>query len=136
MAVWKSNNTTIKTADASKIGFVKVGEAGKGARSYCTECKTVLFNAFLPNWCAPNRNALTKDGEAFVPTGKVMNIQCKYAFDKDSVPEPKSGSIPFGMIFKFIPVVAGLGCDGSNANEKALNPEDMSKVEAVPITWE
>lgn len=137
-AIWKSNSTTITKADASKIDFVKVGENGKGARPYCTECKTVLFLNFAPSWCAPNRNALTETegGKAFEPKGAVPNINCKYAFDKNAVPDPKYSTIPFGMLFKFVPLVAGLGCDGSNAKEKALIPQDMSKVEVVPITWE
>jgi hypothetical protein len=137
VATYKSNNVTIKKVDASKIGFMKVGEGGKFARSYCSVCKTVLFNAWLPNWCGANRNALakTEGGDAYKSDG-VMNIMCKYAFDKEAVPAPKSGTVPFGMMFKFLRLVAGLGCDKSNSNEKAMIPDDMSKVEVCPITWE
>eukprot|EP00571_Detonula_confervacea_P016070 CAMPEP_0172310206 /NCGR_PEP_ID=MMETSP1058-20130122/11351_1 /TAXON_ID=83371 /ORGANISM="Detonula confervacea, Strain CCMP 353" /LENGTH=149 /DNA_ID=CAMNT_0013022975 /DNA_START=216 /DNA_END=665 /DNA_ORIENTATION=- len=137
VAVYKSNNATVKKVDGEKIGFMKVGEAGKTARPYCTECGTVLFNVWQPNWCAANRNAMTTaDGSAFQPKGTVMNINCKNAFDKDKVPAPNHGSVPFGTLFKFIPLIAGLTCDGSNAKDKALIPEDLSKVEIVPITWE
>ncbi|KAL7525293.1 hypothetical protein ACHAXR_000938 [Thalassiosira sp. AJA248-18] len=138
VAIFKSNNLTIKKVDAAKIGFMKVGEKGKHARPYCTECGTVLFNAFAPNWCAPNRNAMTNaaDGSAFEVEGKVLNIMSKNAFDKDSVPEPKHGSLPFGTLFKMAPLIAGFMGDGSNAKEKALIPEDIEKVECVPITWE
>lgn len=137
VAIWKSNNLTIEKADASKIDFVKVGDDGKAARSYCTECKTVLFNAFCPNWAAPNRNAIIKaNGEvAFDPNDKLPNVMCKYAFDNAGICKPKHGSIPIGMLLKFIGLISGVEGDGSNANEKALIPEDMSKVEVVPITW-
>ena len=43
--------------------------------------------------------------------------------------------IPFRMLLKFIPILAGFGVDGSNT-EESLIPEDMSKVEVSPITWE
>lgn len=137
IAVYKSNNVTVKTVDGEKIGFVKVGDAGKNARPYCTECGTVLFNAWMPNWCAANRNAMTtSDGSAFQPEGAVTNVMCKSAFVPDEVPEPKSGMVPFGILLKFIPLMSGLMGDGSNAKDKALIPEDLSKVESVPITWE
>mmetsp|Transcript_14888 Transcript_14888/g.27080 ORF Transcript_14888/g.27080 Transcript_14888/m.27080 type:complete len:201 (+) Transcript_14888:72-674(+) len=136
-AIYKSNNVTVTKVDGENIGFLKLGEAGKNARPYCTKCGTVLFNAWTPNWCAANRNAMiTSDGSAFQPEGAVTNTLCKSAFDPDTVPEPKSGMLPFGILFKFIPLIAGLMGDGSNANENALIPEDMSKVESVPITWE
>ena len=137
VAIFTSNNVTVKKVDGDKIGFMKVGEAGKAPRPYCTECGTVLFNVFAPNWCAPNRNALTNaDGSAYAPAGKVMNVNCKHAFDPAKCPEPKSSSVPFGMLFKFIGLLAGIRCDGSNATTKELQPDDISKVEAVPITWE
>lgn len=138
LCIWKSNNVAINRVDPSKIDFVKVGDAGKLVRPYCTECKTVLFIAFFPTWCAPNRNALVEaeSGKAFEPVGEVLNINAKHAFDESAVPNPKHATLPFGMLFKFIPLIIGLIGDGSNANEKALIPEDMSKVEVVPITWE
>ena len=136
VAIYKSNNCSIKKIDDKKIGLMKVGEGGKIARPYCTECGTVLFNVYAPNWCAANRNALTtSDGSAYKPEGAIMNVNCKSSFDKEKCPEPKSGTVPLGMLFKFIPLLAGVFCDGSN-KEKALVPEDITKVEAVPITWE
>lgn len=139
VAIYKSNNTTIDKVDESKVGFMKVGENGKLARPYCTECGTVLFNAFLPNWCAANRNAMTKSGtteEGFTPSSPVCNVNCKHAFVPGDIPSPKHSTVPFGMLFKFIPLLTGFRCDGSHTNDKALVPEDMSKVEACPITWE
>ena len=136
VAVYKSNNTTVVKSDKESIGQMKVGEEGKIARSYCTKCGTVLFNVYLPNWCAVNRNALVKeDGEAFVPEGEVMNVNCKHAFDVSKVKGPKHNTVPFRTLLKFIPLLAGFGVDGSNT-EESLTPEDMSKVEVSPITWE
>ncbi|KAL7500465.1 hypothetical protein ACHAWT_010434 [Skeletonema menzelii] len=136
IAVYKSNNTTVVKSDKESIGQMKVGEEGKIARSYCTKCGTVLFNVYLPNWCAVNRNALVKeDGEAFVPEGEVMNVNCKHAFDVSKVKGPKHNTVPFRTLLKFIPLLAGFGVDGSNT-EESLTPEDMSKVEVSPITWE
>mmetsp|Transcript_23255 Transcript_23255/g.39752 ORF Transcript_23255/g.39752 Transcript_23255/m.39752 type:complete len:198 (-) Transcript_23255:269-862(-) len=136
IAIFKSNNTTIKTIDGSKIGFVKVGENGPYPRPYCTQCGTVLFNVYMPNWSAANLNAITNaDGTAWKPAKPVMNTNCKNAFDPESVPEPKQKSIPFGFVFSFIPTVLGLRCDGSNADTKELIP-DLDKVEVCPITWE
>ena len=135
VAIYKSNNVSVVKTDG--IDFVKIGEAGKVARPYCTSCKTMVFNVFAPNWCAANRNAMTKsDGSAFVPEGSIKNVNCKAAFDPKAVPEPKHSSVPVGTIMKFMPLMMGIGCDGSNKTEKALMPEDMSKVEVVPITWE
>lgn len=138
VAIYKSNNVTVAKVDETKIGFMKVGTEGKFGRPYCTECGTVLFNAWQPNWCAANRNALvhTSSGEPFKSVGDVMNVNCKSSFDDSVIPKPKHGSLPFGMLFKFIPMLAGLAGDGSNAKEKALIPEDISKVECTPITWE
>ena len=138
VAIFKSNNVTVTKVDGAKIGFMKVGEGGKTPRPYCTECGTVLFNVWAPRWCAANRNALTAgDGSPFVPTcTPVLNIQCKYAFDKDKVPTPKHNSLPLGMLVKFIPLLTGLAGDGSNSKEKTLIAEDISKVESIPITWE
>lgn len=138
IAIYKSNNVTVKTADAEKISFVKVGAEGKISRPYCTSCGTVLFNVFQPNWVAANRNAMTNtaDGSAFEPAGKVTNVNAKAAYDSSKVPDPKHGSVPVGTLLKFIPLIAGVFCDGSNKKEKALIPEDMDKVEVVPITWE
>lgn len=138
VAIYKSNNVTIAKVDETKINFMKVGEEGKFGRPYCTECGTILFNAWQPNWCAVNRNALvnTSSGEPFKPVGDVMNVNCKSSFDDSAIPKPKHGSVPFGMLLKFIPMIAGLAGDGSNAKEKALIPEDISKVEFTPITWE
>ena len=135
-AIYKSNNVSVVKASSDDIGFVKVGEAGQMARPYCSSCGTMVFNVFLPNWVAANRNAITKsDGSAFVPDGTVKNINCKYAFDPDATPEPKHGTVPLGMLMRFVPIIMGFGCDGSNASE-ALLPENMDKVEVVPITWE
>ena len=39
-----------------------------------------------------------------------------------------------GMLVRFMPIILGIWCDGSNKSE-ALLPEDMAKVEVVPITW-
>ncbi|KAL3794988.1 hypothetical protein ACHAW5_002157 [Stephanodiscus triporus] len=137
VAVFKSNNVTVTKVDGAKIGFMKVGEGGKVARPYCTECGTVLFNVWAPKWCAVNRNAMTAaDGSPFVPKGPVLNINAKSAFDKDKVPEPKHGSVTVGMLVKFIPLLTGLAGDGSNSKVTALMAEDLSKVESVPITWE
>jgi len=137
IAIYKSNNVSVVKASSDDIGFVKVGDQGKIARPYCNNCKTLIFNVFLPNWVAANRNALTKsDGAAFVPEGTIKNVNCKVAFDPKAVPEPKHNSVPVGTIMKFMPLMMGIGCDGSNKSEKALIPEDMAKVEAVPITWE
>ena len=109
---------------------------GKYARPYCTDCGTMLANVWQPNWCAMNRNALTNaDGSPYVPPGPVLNVNCKFAFDPKQCPEPKHSTVTWGILFKFIGLVAGIRCDGSNAAAKALTPEDMSKVEAVPITW-
>lgn len=136
VAVYKSNNTTITKSDKESIGCMKVGPEGKIARSYCNKCGTVLFNVYAPNWCAVNRNALVdKDGEAYVPPGEVMNVNCKSAFDVSKVKGPKHNMVPFRMLLKFIPILAGFGVDGSNT-EESLIPEDMSKVEVSPITWE
>eukprot|EP00804_Cyclotella_cryptica_P006855 CCRYP_010961-RA/>CCRYP_010961-RA protein AED:0.21 eAED:0.20 QI:0/0/0/1/1/1/2/0/96 len=88
--------------------------------------------------CAANRNALTKTdgGRPYTPDGAVMNILANYAFDNNDVPSPKHGTVPFGLMLKFIPLIVGWGCDGSHAHEKALMPEDMSKVEVCPVTWD
>lgn len=115
---------------------MKVGEEGKVWRPYCTKCGTMVFNVYFPNWCAVNRNALTKaDGEAYVPEGEVMNVNCKSAFDVEKIKDPKHNTLPFRMLLKFIPLFFGLTTDGSN-KEESLIPEDMSKVEVSPITWE
>jgi hypothetical protein len=136
VAVYKSNNTTVVKSDKESIGFMKVGEDGKIARPYCTKCGTILFNVYLPTWCAVNRNALTNaDGEAFATTGAVVNINCKHAFDTAKVKDPKHNSVPLKMLLKFIPMLVGLVGDGSNKDE-TLIPEDMSKVPVSPITWE
>jgi hypothetical protein len=136
VAIYKSNNTTVVKSEKDSVGFMKVGENGKVARPYCTKCGTILFNVYAPNWCAVNRNALTNaEGEAFTPTGEVMNVNCKSAFDAAKVKGPKSNFVPFKMLLKFIPILAGFGVDGSN-KEESLIPEDMSKVEVSPITWE
>ena len=39
------------------------------------------------------------------------------------------------MLVRFMPIILGIWCDGSKKSE-ALLPEDMAKVEVVPITWE
>ncbi|KAL9178503.1 hypothetical protein ACHAXT_001841 [Thalassiosira profunda] len=44
VAVFKSNNTAVKALDGDKIGFMKVGDEGKYARPYCTDCGTMLAN--------------------------------------------------------------------------------------------
>ena len=44
VAIYKSKNITVTKVDASKIGFMKVGEGGLKVRRYCTECGTILFN--------------------------------------------------------------------------------------------
>jgi hypothetical protein len=136
VCVFKSNNVAVTKVDGAKIGFMKVGEGGKLPRAYCTECGTVLFNVWKPNWCAANRNILsTIDGSSFVPTcTPVLNIMAKNAFDQEKVPEPKHQSAPIGMLLNFLKV--GLTGDGRNSKVKALIPEDISKVESVPITWE
>ena len=136
VAVYKSNNVKVTKVDETKIDFVKVGEQGKIARPYCKDCGTVLFNVWAPNWCAANRNAMTTSDGKPLPSNSIMNVNCSKSFDKTKCPKPSHGSVPFGTLFKFIPLLAGLGCDGSNGNEKALIPEDISKVEVVPITWE
>mmetsp|Transcript_25502 Transcript_25502/g.43231 ORF Transcript_25502/g.43231 Transcript_25502/m.43231 type:complete len:199 (+) Transcript_25502:138-734(+) len=136
IAIYKSNNNTVVKSDKESIGFMKVGEEGKIPRAYCNKCGTVLFNVYAPNWCAVNRNALTNaDGEPFVPEGEVMNVNCKSAFDASKVTGPKHNMVPFRMLLKFIPLLAGFGVDGSNTEENLI-PEDMSKVEVSPITWE
>ncbi|KAL7455001.1 hypothetical protein ACHAWC_007247 [Mediolabrus comicus] len=139
MAIYKSNNCTVVKSDKDSIDFMKVGEKGKMWRPYCTKCGTMLFNVYLPNWCAVNRNCLTNsDGSAYVPPGgkdKVININCKSAFDPDKIGEPKHNAIPFGILFKFLPSILGLIGDGSNT-EANLIPEDLDKVEVSPITWE
>ena len=118
VAVFKSNNVTVKKVDAAKINFMKVGDEGKNARAYCTDCGTVLFNAWAPNWCAANRNALTNRGEE----DQTLNIMCKYAFEPEKVPEPRHGMMPLMLGLKFVPLLTGLFCDGSNSKEKALRP--------------
>lgn len=136
VAIYKSNNTTVVKSDKESIGCMKVGSNGKIARSYCNKCGTVLFNVYAPNWCAVNRNALVNaEGEPYVPEGEVMNVNCKSAFDKSKVKSPKHNMLPFRMLLKFIPILAGFGADGSNT-EESLIPEDMSKVDVSPITWE
>ena len=138
VSVFKSNNVAVTKVDGAKIGFMKVGESGKIPRPYCTECGTVLFNVWLPNLCAANRNVLsTVDGSPFVPTcTPVLNVMAKNAFDQNKVPEPKHKSAPLGMLLKFIPLMMGLAGDGRNSKVKALIPEDISKVESVPMSWE
>ena len=122
-------------SDKDSIGFMKVGEEGKMVRSYCNKCGTVLFNVYTPNWCAVNRNALTtSDGEAYAPKKEVTNIMCSFAFDVDKVKGPKHDKIPFFTMLKFMPLMAGYG-DGSNT-EESLFPDDLSKVEVCPITWD
>jgi len=140
-AVFRSNNVQIVKASSDGVGFVKIGDKGPMARSYCTECKTMVFNVFLPNWAAANRNCLTNsDGSAYAPEAaegakSILNINCKHAFDPSACPEPKHDAVPFGILRKFLPIIFGLFCDGSNKGEAFL-PEDMDKVEVVPITWE
>lgn len=135
VAIYKSNNCTVVKSDKESIAFMKVGEAGKYPRRYCTKCGTMVFNVYEKNWCAVNRNALTKaNGEAYIPDGKVTNVNCKHAFEPDKIKDPKSNSVPIGMLLKFIPLIAGFGCDGSNT-EESLTLEDMAKVEVSPITW-
>ena len=139
VAIYKSNSVTVEKIDGSKIGFMKVGPDGKTARPYCTECGTVLFNVWAPNWCAANRNALTKGEAPYEPKKKPVGVNCKHAFDKSKIPDPKVDTIPAATLLKFIPLLAGSVnpmCDGSNAKEKGLFPEDMSTVEFVNITWE
>jgi hypothetical protein len=138
VAIFKSNNVTVKKVDGAKIGFMKVGEDGRTPRPYCTECGTVLFNVWAPTWCAANRNAMTvADGSPFEPKcTPVLNVNSKHAFNKGKVPKPKHNSLPLGMLVKFIPLLTGFAGDGSNSKEKALFAEDISKVESVPITWE
>jgi hypothetical protein len=142
IAIYKSNNVTVTKCDENKVAFVKVGDDGKIARPYCTECGTVLFNVWAPNWCAANRNALTtgSDGTTtpYEPSKEVMNVNCKSSFDNTKISNPKHNTVPMSMLFKFIPLIAGLGCDGSNAKDEGgkLMPDDISKVESVPITWE
>jgi hypothetical protein len=137
VAIYKSNNCTVVKSDKDSVGFMKVGDEGKISRPYCTKCGTMLFNVYAPNWCAVNRNALTTpDGAAFTPSGEVMNVNCSSAFDAEKVVTgPKHKSVPFRMLLKFIPLLAGFGVDGSN-KEESLIPEDMSKVAVSPITWE
>ena len=136
VAIYKSNNVSVVKASSNDIDFVKVGDQGKAARPYCNKCGTMVFNVFLPNWAAVKRNAMTKsDGSAFVPEGTIKNINCKHAFDPTAAPEPKHNTVPLGILVRFMPIIMGFGCDGSNKSD-ALLPEDMAKVEVVPITWE
>jgi len=175
VAIYKSKNITVTKVDASKIGFMKVGEGGLKVRRYCTECGTILFNVrvssvlyvktyissillflclvlicliyilntFLSlkemnkSWSGVNRNALINaDGSTpFICSPAVpLNVQVNDSFDKDRVPEPKHGSVPIVMLVKFMPLVMGLVGDGMTVKE--LIPEDISKVEICPITWE
>ena len=116
---------------------MKVGEKGKMARPYCSKCGTMLFDVYFPGWVAANRNALTNsaDGSAYVPEGEVTNIHCGSSFDTTKIKEPKHNMIPFFTFMRFIPLLLGIGTDGSNT-EAALIPEDIEKVEVSPITWE
>eukprot|EP01082_Thalassiosira_pseudonana_P014024 g11788.t1 g11788 contig6:592701-593303(+) len=128
--------TDLKTDGAkSKIGFCKVGEKAKFARSFCTGCNTML-GSFLPKGCIVNRNLLTnEDGTPFQPENKIVHIMKKYAFEPEKVPEPSSNMVPIGMVFTtFIPLIAWGG--KKVLENKALYCEDLATAEVVPITWE
>ena len=97
IAIYKSNNVTVTKCDESKVAFVKVGDDGKIARPYCTECGTVLFNVWAPNWCAANRNALTTGSDGTTPytpiAKEVMNVNCKSSFDKTKISNSSTSKI-------------------------------------------
>mmetsp|Transcript_4663 Transcript_4663/g.9961 ORF Transcript_4663/g.9961 Transcript_4663/m.9961 type:complete len:198 (+) Transcript_4663:58-651(+) len=128
--------TDMSTDEArSKIGFVKVGEKGPHPRCYCTKCHTFV-GAVAPSFVLLNRNALfNEDGSKFVAEGPVQNIMKKHAFDPSKVPEPSSSTAPFGLMMTFFPLIMGFG-KKKGAKNAAFFPEDMAKVEVVPITWE
>ncbi|KAL7554292.1 LOW QUALITY PROTEIN: hypothetical protein ACHAWF_017938 [Thalassiosira exigua] len=114
-----------------------VGEKGKLARTYCKGCGTMI-GGFKSNFAFLNRRAVfNEDGTPYEPSGPVLNIMKKHAFDPVKVPEPSANTFPFSGILGFIPLLLGFG--GKVApNDSALycSKDMMSKIEAVPITWE
>lgn len=129
-------DTDMTTNEArDSIGFVKVGERGKMARSYCTRCGTMI-GVFSPNNVFFNRNAIyNRDGSPYKSAEPVNNIMCRFAFDPSKVPEPNYSFVPMGMVMSFIPIVLGFG-EKKSVKDSALFPADLSTVEVVPITWE
>jgi hypothetical protein len=122
-----------ETTGELKIKFVKVGETGKATRFYTTCCGTQVSNFLTPGLIAFNRNGLkNEDGSKFVPPGDVLNTMAKYAFNPDTVPEPKHARAPLSIFAKFLPLlIFGSGL-------KAKYPELFGaekEAEVVPITW-
>ena len=117
------------------IDFVKVGEKGKMARTYCKGCGTVL-GGFESNMAFLNRNAIfNQDGTPYVPK-HVMNIMKKHAFDPSKVPEPSAKTFPISGMIGFIPLMLGFGGKIAPKDSALYAGKDLSKVEVVPITWE
>lgn len=118
------------------IDYVKVGEKGKMARTYCKGCNTVL-GGFEPNFVFLNRNALFNEhGTPYKPSEPVLNIMKKHAFDPAKVPEPSASTFPFLGMLGFIPLLMGFGGKVAPKDSALYASKDMfSKIEAVPITW-
>lgn len=118
------------------IDYVKVGEKGKLARSYCKRCHTVL-GIFEKNFAFLNRNCLfDHSGDPFKPSAPVINIMKKHAFDPDSVPEPAAATFPFFGALSLMPIMWGFGGKVAPKDSAIYAGKDLSKVEVVPITWE
>lgn len=92
----------------SKFDYVKVGEKGKMARTYCKGCGTVL-GIFEKNFAFLNRNCIYQDGSPYEPTSPVINIMKKHAFEPDKVPEPAAATFPLSGMLPLIPVMWGFG---------------------------
>ena len=118
------------------IDFVKVGEKGKMARSYCKKCGTVLGGIAL-NMAFLNHNAVfNQDGTPHVPSNAVLNIMKKHAFDPDKVPEPSAETLPISGMIGLIPLMLGFGGKVAPKDSALYAGKDLSNVEVVPITWE
>ena len=117
----------------TKIKFVKVGETGKATRCYTTCCGTQVSNFLAPGIIALNRSGLkNEDGSKFEPSGDLMNIMAKHAFEPDKVPEPKVPNVPLGVLGNFLWLLAF----GSGLKAKFPELFNAEKdAEVVPITW-
>lgn len=119
-----------------RFDYVKVGEKGKMARTYCKECGTVL-GIFAKNFAFLNRNCIFDNtGADYVPSSPVLNIMKKHAFEPDKVPEPSAATFPLSGMLPLIPIMWGFGRRVAAKDAAIYAGKDLSKVEVVPITWE